>query len=663
MILSPSLGRVLFISLRDAALALLPFMFLRSVWVAINALGVSHYIVSEQNSLFLSSIFAIGFPLFLVISIAYHLALNFSYDRIHATILSLLTFICFSGTIKLSDGQFIVTDNFVLHHAVLTPILVWGFYVMIRKYLRLSIDNEGRLNSTLVRNIDAALPYIIIFFAALGTLPLLSFFSIYPFVQWVASLPTQIEALVHTVSIHLFWLTGIHGASAYYTFFDTGFVAEPYVSGIPFNTFFDVFVSPGGAGSSWSIILAILLFSRNSHARAVAKLSLPFALINVNELLLFGLPVIYNPTLAIPFLMVPLINQLLAQTLLTFHPVPVVETTIEWVTPVFFNSWMVTHSTFAVAVQGLLILLGVLLYRPFIMRFEVGSSESLRDNLTRALNLTNDVVSRSDVRMHQAQNELNQQQVVLQQHMYDLINGELLLYYQPQYCADTGKIIGMEALLRLKKKGRIYGPAFLDDFAGAGMMTCIDRWVIEQAAQDIDHWLEQKVPLQKVSINITADSLLDDSTIEFLITRLKGYPVVIEVTESSYIQHLVVAKLSVQKLRSAGIPVAIDDFGSGYSSLSLLAELEADIVKLDRQFLAKTHSKEGCILYRAISETLGKLNYQIIAEGVETENELALVSACGIKVIQGYYFSRPISKEELAQKLQRSNDNPNNAVA
>ncbi len=476
-------------------------------------------------------------------------------------------------------------------------------------------------------------------------------------------LPIQVEALVHTLSIHLFWLTGIHGASAYYSFFDTGFVTEPFVSGIPFNTFFDVFVSPGGAGSSWSVILAILLFSRNTHARIIAKLSLPFALINVNELLLFGLPVIYNPTLAIPFLLVPLINQFLAQLLLTFHPVPLAQTTVDWITPVFVNSWLVTNSYFAVAVQGLLILLGVVIYKPFIKRFEVGSSESLRDSLTRVLNLTNDVATRSDVRMHQAQSELNQQQAVLQKHMFDVIHGELMLYYQPQYCADTGKIIGMEALLRLRKQGKIFGPAFLDDFAGAGMMLCIDRWVIEQAAQDIDHWVEQRIPLCKVSINITADSLLDDNTIEFLITRLRGYPVVIEVTESSYIQHLATAKMAVQKLRTAGIPVAIDDFGSGYSSLSLLAELEADIVKLDRQFLAKSHSRNGRVLYRAISDALQKLNYEIIAEGVEDETELALVDSCGIRIIQGYYFSRPVPKEELALKLKQDSDNFGNALA
>ncbi len=180
MAFTPSSGRVLFISLRDAVLALLPFMFLRSVWVAINALGISHYVLEEKELHFLSAVFGLSFPLFLVISIAYHLALNFSYDRIHATILSLLIFISFSGAIQFLDGRFIITDDFVLHHAVLTPILVWIVYVGVRKHLHFSIDKEGRLNSALVRNIDASLPYILIFITALVILPLLVFSAYTP---------------------------------------------------------------------------------------------------------------------------------------------------------------------------------------------------------------------------------------------------------------------------------------------------------------------------------------------------------------------------------------------------------------------------------------------------------------------------------------------------
>ena len=131
------------------------------------------------------------------------------------------------------------------------------------KHLHFS-DKEGRLNSAIVRNIDASLPYILIFITALVILPLLGLFSIHPFVQWVAMLPIQVEALVQPFQF-------ICSADRHprrigvLQLFDTGFVTEPFVSGIPFNTF-SMFLSLLRYSSSWSVILAILLFSRNTHA-------------------------------------------------------------------------------------------------------------------------------------------------------------------------------------------------------------------------------------------------------------------------------------------------------------------------------------------------------------------------------------------------------------
>lgn len=648
-----SVSKIFLDSLREAVLALLPFMFLRSVWILFNIINAHFLFMESSMAGSLSQLFGLIFPLLLTISLAYHLALGFSYERIHATILTLLLFLKFSGYIQFSEDGIVLSSDFVLPQAIAIPVFVCVFYVVLRRVFTFSIDRKGVLNRSLKRHIDATLPYIVIYLIALLLTPIMHHFSLTPFVSWVAELSMQWQSVLYNFFIHLFWLAGIHGAAAYYTFFDAQFVTDIYVSNIPFTQFFDLFAVPGGAGGTWSLILALLLFSRNQHGRAIAKISLPFALLNINEILLFGLPVIYNPMLAIPFILVPLVNQLLAFILFSVFPISVVNLDLSWITPVFANVWLATDgNAMAVLVQGCLIAIGAVIYRPFIRRFEVDSNEMLGDKLARRLRLNGRVLAHGDMLLNKAQNELGEQVATVNDHMKQLLEGDLKVYYQPQYNVKTGMLSGLEALLRIEKDGVVSSPAFLKDFISAGMASPIDVWVLEQVALDMKDWQQRGLLHTKVSMNLTVESLLDSEHINNINTMLGGLPLVVEITESGYIQNQVEAQSVILQLQNQGFHVAIDDFGSGYASLSMLAKLKADFVKLDRQFLENASSPEGKILYHHISSALNEMGYTVIAEGVESEEEMALIQACDIEFVQGYFYQPALSKQRIEEVLE-----------
>ncbi|WP_192545469.1 EAL domain-containing protein [Enterovibrio baiacu] len=640
-------------ALREAALALLPFMLLRSVWILFTIINEHYLIIDHDVTVALSQMFGLIFPLLLTISLAYHLALGFSYERIHATILTLLLFLKFSGYIQVSEGGIELSSNFVLPQAIAIPVFVSVFYVVLRRVFKFTIDRKGVLNRSLRHHIDATLPYIVIYIFALLLTPVMHYFSLTPFVDWVAEQSMQWQSVAYNLFIHLFWLIGIHGAAAYYTFFDAQFVTDVYVSNIPFTQFFDLFAVPGGAGGTWSLILALLLFSRNQHGRAIAKISLPFALLNINEILLFGLPVIYNPTLAIPFILVPLINQLLAFVLFTVFPISVVNLDLSWITPVLANVWLATDgNVMAVFVQACLIGIGVMIYRPFIRRFEVDSNEMLGEKLARRLRLNSRVLAHGDMLLNKAQNALGERVATVNDHMKQLLEGDLKVYYQPQYNVKTGELAGLEALLRIEKNGVVSSPTFLKDFISAGLASSIDVWVLEQVSLDMKNWKQRGLLHTKVSMNLTVESLLDPEHIDNIKEMLDGLPVVVEITESGYIQNRVEAQSVIVQLQKRGFGVAIDDFGSGYASLSMLAKLKADFVKLDRQFLENASSPEGKILYLHISSALNEMGYTVIAEGVESEAEMALVQECGIEFVQGYYYQPALDKKGIETVLE-----------
>ena len=230
------------------------------------------------------------------------------------------------------------------------------------------------------------------------------------------------------------------------------------------------------------------------------------------------------------------------------------------------------------------------------------------------------------------------------------------LYYQPQVNLHTGKLIGMEALIRWMHpvKGLIMPDDFLGTAERIGLLQSIDHWVVEEACQQIKTWLQQKKSIVPISINLSHHQFQPGSQIvNFIESMLESYEIeakwlCIEVTESGIMKDIDSASHIIYKLQELGIEFALDDFGTGYSSLTYLRQLPMNVLKIDKSFVqdALNNEDNATIITAIISMTQG-MGLSVLAEGVETEDQEAFLVELGCQFGQGYLYKRPISNFEF----------------
>ncbi|WP_372714500.1 putative bifunctional diguanylate cyclase/phosphodiesterase, partial [Ilyobacter sp.] len=244
-----------------------------------------------------------------------------------------------------------------------------------------------------------------------------------------------------------------------------------------------------------------------------------------------------------------------------------------------------------------------------------------------------------------------------------LKNGELQLYYQPKVDVFQNKIIGTESLLRWFKDGKLYkAPSeFIPIAETTGFILEIDRWVLLTACRQIVEWEKNDIKDQKISVNISGLHFKQGLIVKTVSEVLKKVTVPsgsieIEITEGVFMENMKEAVDILNELRSMGIDISIDDFGTGYSSLSYLKNLPINRIKIDRSFILNMMDNKKDIAIAKTVITMAKLlDLYVIAEGVETAEQLKLLSENGCTEIQGFYFSKPMPVEEYEDFLKRWN--------
>ena len=239
-------------------------------------------------------------------------------------------------------------------------------------------------------------------------------------------------------------------------------------------------------------------------------------------------------------------------------------------------------------------------------------------------------------------------------------NNELLLYYQPQVDLKTGKVIGAEALIRWMhpQKGFISPNEFIPLAEETGDIISIGAWVFEVACKQKQKWKSKYGIPFTMSINLSTKQLMQKNLvpyIEELISSTKVSPdeLQLEVTETAVMGDLKSAIDILQQLRSIGIKIALDDFGTGYSSLMYLRELPIDVVKMDRDFIASIESyQEHEVIVHAVIQLAHVLNLKVVAEGIETKEQLTVLKKYQCDVGQGYLFSKPLPPEEMEDMIE-----------
>ncbi len=235
-----------------------------------------------------------------------------------------------------------------------------------------------------------------------------------------------------------------------------------------------------------------------------------------------------------------------------------------------------------------------------------------------------------------------------------LQNNQFILYYQPQFDIQTGKIMGVEALIRWHhpEKGMIAPDQFIPIAEETGLIQPIGTWVINEACRQAKKWLDNNISLS-VAINISARQLLDNNFINIIKAALSDnhlppYSLEIELTETLLLKDIDYACHVLQQLSLLGIKLALDDFGTSFSSLSYLTRLPVTKLKIDRSFLSHFPSRrEDRRLINSIIAMGHSLDLLIVSEGVETDEQLQYLHKAGCDIAQGYLLGKPAPASEL----------------
>jgi len=236
--------------------------------------------------------------------------------------------------------------------------------------------------------------------------------------------------------------------------------------------------------------------------------------------------------------------------------------------------------------------------------------------------------------------------------------GEFTLYYQPIAEVATGCICGVEALLRWRhpERGLVLPEAFLPLAEVTGLIVPIGPWVLRTACAQVKAWQRAGQPELSVAVNLSARQFQQRDLAERIRhaldeTGLEPRFLALEITESNAMQNIEATAHTLGELKEIGVKVSIDDFGIGYSSLNHLKRLPVDVLKIDRAFMNVTANADDAAIVTAIIGMAHALDLEVVAEGVETQQQLEFLAARGCNKMQGYLLSRPLPSKECEQLL------------
>lgn len=648
----------LIIALRDSYLSLLGFLIISSIGSVLFQLEQSFnltYLPFDH----LVNLLSVGklFPLLLSVSLAYHLAKIHQTDRIVNVTLSLSILISIVISSSPNGAITISGKNHPILILIIPIIASYIFKFLVSDKLVATVLQQKSLQfSTVVKRNFLAffLTYLFttLFITAVGQL-------LNPFVLELKNLiddlhlPVFSLMLIRTVCAHLLWLIGVHGGNTFDLLFNTQFLLQPIVDNVGAKQILDVFVLFGGSGCCLALSIAIYLFTNDQHARSIVKMGLPFSVFNISEIIFYGLPVLFNKKLYLPFLLTPLVNFLLIYVLIHYSVIDLHDNRpVPWTTPIFLNAYLMSNGQLLpVWIQVFSLIIDVLIYAPFVKRYsQTQSPQSLLNALQTSLNIQERVESQASVHHYQSQEKIIQFNSNLHEIIKTIASNALEIHYQPIHDCETKHCAYFEALLRLRLKDQTtLTPYFLPDLENAGYAWVIDSWVCKRVAEDLAQFGDLA---PKISINLHPDSMRNRALISDIMLDLQGCKIQFELIERASFDDEQL-KQNVEFVQFHNYAVAIDDFGTGYSNLGNLFSAPSKIIKLDKSFSDQLDSQRGRLLYQHTVRMCKDLGFTLIAEGIETQHQFDLVVRSGVDYIQGHFYSKALPLEQAIRYFKK----------
>ncbi|MGF1753855.1 EAL domain-containing protein [Vibrio makurazakiensis] len=611
------------------------------------------------------------FPILLTAALSYILAMQWRLPRPPIALISIVYLTLFRQPFE--DAQSIITFELIV--AVITPLYTIPLIAYFYRQAHLKIIRTDQVGKTVKDSLNLIVPSlfteVVVVAVSWFFVNVLTQLLVFGDLDALYAQSPQWFGYLYTLLNSLLWFIGIHGYYALLPWIEVLQQAVP--SGVEAaqsneivnHSMMAVFVFIGGCGATLGLVLSILCFSTDSTYRLIAIAALPLVMLNINEVLLFGLPIIFNPRLFIPFVLAPMVNLAIAYMVLAAGWVSIPSVIVPFSSPVLLNSWLVTQGDMnAVWLQLCLVVIGAAIYTPFVFKI---------NNLRRAQSIPFPFFDSSYTRRREEADVLSadkvSEKVSTQKQESELEKGlerysqiDFCLEYQPQVQQKTGKVVACEALIRAKDPatGRLIYPGdFLPYFEQAKMMGDIDLWAVKKVVSDLELSIHQGSAL-KTSVNITPETLLNADLISRICRYIKpvGDWVNIEITEESLLGDRAQVAHSLSELRSLGCKISIDDFGVGYSSLSYLGQFDVDAIKIDRNFVLSLDDPKGKKVFYAMLKVAKELELDCVVEGVETQKQLDLIPQASSISVQGWYYSKSISREALGEYVQSVNVKP-----
>ena len=481
------------------------------------------------------------------------------------------------------------------------------------------------------------------------------------------------SAILLEMIIHGLWFFGIHGSNVMEIASQTTFEPplthnmELVAQGLPpteiFNqTFFNVFVLIGGCGTSLALIFAILLFSKKNSIRSLAGIALFPGLFNVNELMLFGLPIAFNPVFLIPFFLTPLINLCISSFAMYAGLVPLVSRQVEWTTPILFGGYYATGSIAGSILQLVNLIIGIAIYRPFVLLQDKEQQRNSQQKMSQLVTILEESEqTRIPVQLLDIKGLSGMVAKVIADELRQMLRkGTPLVYYQPQY-DQSGHCIGAESLFRWKHPvyGMLYPPLVLKLAEEDGTLLHLEEIIFETVIRDMDRLRSLFGEKTKISINVTGSTIQLDAYEQFLLTMHDTYPqytdnICIEITEQAAFQIDEAFLRRLKRIASLGYRLAIDDFSMGNTSIKYLQSSSFSLIKLDgtlsRNILSNPNS-QGIVA--SIADMSKNFHISLLAEYVENEAQQKKLEELGCYLYQGYLYSPALSLETLEAQLTK----------
>lgn len=558
--------------------------------------------------------------------------------------------------------------------ALFVTLFTCYLFTALKKYTRLTLKRHTvGMDGICATAIQTLIPagIIILMVAVLNHL-LFVLFGVYSLHELVSNVICSffdnmqsgfLSGLVYAVLLHVLWAFGFHGSHLLEPVAQTTF-ANVSADCVFSKSFFDTYIVMGGCGTTICVLIALLLFFRRDRMGKLAKVASFTVIFNLNEVLIFGIPIVLNPILIIPFILTPITSYLISYAATASGLVPALCHEVQWSMPVILSGYFGTGSIRGAILQCVCILVGIAIYVPFLRMHKEAHEQYENEQVKRLV---------KELQVCELENEPPKfltrtdalgiiSRMLLEDLEHAIEHDELYLLYQPQMNGE-GKCLGAEALLRWNHPvyGFIYPPLIIYLAKDGGILPKLEQKLFDMAGAGI-HKAAQEYPEDfKVSVNITAKSLLWDieSCIHDCLQKYDIPParMWLEITEQDVITNanIVIEKLS--RLKEVGHILMIDDFGMGHTSLLYLQSNHFNVVKLDGSLVKNIMtSKTSQAIISSIVGLGNDLGIKVIAEYVETAEIRDKLRELGCTWYQGYYFSKPVPLDDFIACLKKNNE-------